>query len=267
MLGWAMAPVTGAFGLARRARMFHPEGVVARAAMRPIAREGALGMIAARLSGPALVRLSSAWWKRREWIDVLGVAVRLRSSDVVTAIPDENDQDLLFATVRTPWRLAFAPLATSVHDFLANGYFAVSPFDAPPLARVKLRLVGGRAADGHDGRDGRDGHEGDRDRSRRERLERDVFTRRASFVLELRAERGEPRAWTPLARLDLLEIVPVDQSALRFDPFRAGRDVRPRGLVHALRRGTYRASQLGRALTESHPHDGAAPADQVARAS
>jgi hypothetical protein len=41
--------------------------------------------------------------------------------------------------------------------------------------------------------------------------------------------------------------VELDQGALRFDPFRNGRNIEPAGYVHHLRRLTYPTSQLYRA--------------------
>jgi hypothetical protein len=220
-LGRLLSPVTGAVAAARRARMFHPEGAVFAAVVEG---EGELGR---RLSGPALVRLSSAWWRGgKEWPDVLGLAARLRATAEVSPLPTEGDQDLLFATIKRPWTTPFAPLSTRVHDFLANDYFAVSPFDVDGVGVARLRLVGPRP--------------GTRATSRRGRLLADVAAGRAVLPLELIEAAG---VWRPVARLRLVEEVALDQAALRFDPFRAGRGIRPRGFVHDLRRATYAASQ------------------------
>src|SRR4051812_3496321 len=104
--GALLAPVTAFVSALRRARMFHPDGVVYRADVEPIPtanRHGAHAQVAARLAGPALIRLSSAWWKGdREWPDVLGAALRFRSRPVISPVPDPGDQDLLFATILSP---------------------------------------------------------------------------------------------------------------------------------------------------------------------
>jgi hypothetical protein len=227
LLGGALAPVTGAIAAIRRARMFHPDGVVLAADVTAAAEATDDHTLAARLAGPALVRLSSAWWKGdREWPDVLGLALRLRSDGARTDVPSPGDQDLLFATVRRPITTALAPLSTRVHDFLANDYYAVSPFDVDDAGVRRFRLVAPRP--------GTDAP------SRRARLLADIVADRALLTLEARGPRG---AWRPLARLRLLEEVVLDQAALRFDPYRDGRGIRPRGFVHALRRGTYAASQ------------------------
>jgi hypothetical protein len=45
----------------------------------------------------------------------------------------------------------------------------------------------------------------------------------------------------------------LDREALRFDPFRSGRGVRPVGFVHSMREGTYLASQAARADRSGSP--------------
>src|SRR5262245_6871606 len=127
-LGLLLAPVS----LARRARMFHTEGVLYRA--EAVARSPSPA--AQRLEGPALLRFSGAWWRRRQWPDVLGIAVRFCASASASAGTGAEpcaetapgDQDLIFATVRRPWTAPLAPLSTRVHDYLANDYYGVSPF-------------------------------------------------------------------------------------------------------------------------------------------
>lgn len=224
--GFLLAPFTGAVALVRRARTFHPEGAVRRAEVAPL--PGPLGPVARRLAGPALVRLSSAWWRGgKEWLDALGCAVRFGHSP--SAAPQPGDQDLLFATIRSPWTTLLAPLTTEQHDFLANDYYAVSPFQVNGAGRCQLRLVCPRPR----------GLRG----SRGERLQKAVERGEASLQLQLRLEGAD---WTPLAEIRLLEASPIDQAALRFSPFRDGRGFAPRGFVHGLRVATYALSQLAR---------------------
>ena len=156
----------------------------------------------------------------------LGLAMRLRASAERTEEPSPSDQDLLFATIRRPITTALAPLSTHVHDFLANDYYAVSPFDVDDLGVARFRLVSPRP--------------GTRASSRRARLAEDVAADRALLRLEVRGTRG---GWRSLARLRLVEEIDLDQAALRFDPFHDGRGIRPRGFVHSVRRATYAASQ------------------------
>lgn len=212
-----LAPWTGLGAALRRARLFHPRGIVFAAEIVPLAR----GEVARRLAGAAIVRFSTAWWKRREWPDVLGVAVRAA------------EQDLLLATVRRPWLLPLAPLTTRVGDFLDNRYFGVSPFDVDGVGRVHLRLVP-RAPAGGDG-------------SRAARLLAAARDGRARLVLETRRRGG---AWEPLVEIVLGAPLELPDGALAFSPFRDGGGIHPRGLVHALRPATYRASQRIRAIPQ-----------------
>src|SRR5581483_3247415 len=124
--GWLLAPLTGTLSLLRRARMFHPEGAVYRARVETV--PGPYAMLGRRLEGPALARLSTAWWRSgKEWLDALGIAIRVGRDPGAEA--KRGDQDLLFATIRSPWTTPFAPLTTEQHDFLANDYYGVSPFE------------------------------------------------------------------------------------------------------------------------------------------
>lgn len=232
LAGGLLAPVTGLVSSLRSARMFHPSGIVARAEVRAIDRDP----LGERLAGPALVRLSSAWWKRSEWRDVLGIAVRFTDGPIGPTAR-AGDQDLLLATIRRPWTMAFAPLSTDHRDFLANHYFAVSPFRAPGLeGDVEFRIVPARTV--------RDGA------SRRERLMRAIARHDAMLVLQVRRYRRalalRPERWRPIARIELRSVITLDQDALRFDPFRDGRGITPVGFVHALRVATYAASQQAR---------------------
>jgi hypothetical protein len=238
LAGWVMglmlSPVVGLVSAARRSRMFHPTGLVCRARAEPVANLGpGAAAVAARLAGPALLRWSSAWWKSGEHIDVLGCAIRF-TGDPLGAEPQPGDQDLLLATIQRPWSLPFAPLSTRVHDFLANAYYGVSPFEVPPLGRGEWRLVAENAAETGG--------------SRRQRLEQNITTGRAVLLLEWAPYPGplaRPAAerFVALLRIQLTGWLELDQRALRFDPFRSGRGLRPVGLVHQMRRAAYRASQ------------------------
>jgi hypothetical protein len=220
--------------------MFHPRGVLCRAEVRPATDDPLALRVAERLSGPALLRWSSAWWKGREWPDVLGCAIRFTSDPLVTS-PRDSDQDLLFATIRRPWTMGFAPLSTRFHDFLANDYFAVSPFLVAELGRVEwsLRPEEPSPAGG----------------DRNARL-LGAIAAGATLVLEYSPYRPPARFWDrssfrPLVTVTLVELCSLDQEALRFDPFLAGRGIVPVGFVHALRKATYAASQRLRPSSSS----------------
>lgn len=226
--GWLLAPLTGALSLVRRARMFHPEGAVYRGEVRAL--PGPFSGLGRRLEGPALARLSTAWWRGgREWLDVLGVGLRLGRDPGIT--PRQGDQDLLFATIQHPWTMPFAPLTTEQHDFLANDYFAVSPFEIAGVGRARLRIVAARPRRL-------------KARHRGARLDEAVERGEAALRLELRLEGS--RLWAQVAEVKLVERIELDQEALRLSPFRDGKGLTPRGFVHGLRRATYLLSQLAR---------------------
>ncbi|HEX2568969.1 MAG TPA: hypothetical protein VH877_05365 [Polyangia bacterium] len=243
LVGALLAPLAGGASLLRHGRVLHPSGVTYRAEMEPIEQEGSVGEVARRLSGAALVRLSSALWKHREWTDVLGVAIRLRATEdpalVTSPQAAPGDQDLLLATIRRPWTMLLAPWTTQQHDFLANDYYGVSPFEVDGYGRVEWRLVTSRPGRPETGLD------------RESRLERAVREGQAEMRLEMRPLGSEmEHRWLPVVRVRLVERVVLDQEALRFSPFLDGRGIRPYGFIHALRRATYAASQAGRQLAE-----------------
>jgi hypothetical protein len=228
--GLALSPVTGALSALRRSRMFHPRGLTCRAEVEALPPP--LPTPVAALVGPALVRWSSAWWKRGEGRDVLGCAIRF-STEPLGVEPRQGDQDLLLATIQRPWSLPASPWTTQQHDFLANHYYGVSPFLVHGR-RVEWRLVPELPSPPGD--------------SRRERLERAMRDGSARLRLEmapyggaLRRPRGE--SFESVARITLRHFIDLDQEALRFDPFRSGRGLEPVGFVHAIRRATYLASQ------------------------
>lgn len=231
--GWAAAPLFGLVSLVRHARTFHPRGPVFHATVtRHATAPEHLHALADRLAGPALVRFSGALWKHAESApDVLGCALRLRHDRSDSAEPGAGDQDLLFATILRPWTMALSPFTTNARDYLANDYFAVSPFDVGLERRVYLRLRPAHPSSATQG-------------TRSERLARDVEDGRASLSLEL--AQGPFGPWAPVAAVVLERAAEVDGEALRFRPFRQGRGIRPRGFIHALRLGVYTLSQRAR---------------------
>jgi hypothetical protein len=227
-LGSALAPLARWVSHSRRARTFHPDGLLFEA--RVTRAEGsALGDV---LAGTALLRCSGALWRRgTQGPDALGVALRfLGEGEAPRTALRSGDQDLLLATIISPLTLPFAPLTTDTSDFLANHYWAVSPFDAPQLGRVKFRLSPVHAC-----APGRD---------REQRLRALVEAGQAAFTLEVR--RTFSVGWQAVARVQPSRELSLDQRALRFSPFNAGRGLVPRGFVHALRSSVYPASQRGR---------------------
>jgi hypothetical protein len=242
LAGLALAPATGLLSWVRQSRMFHPVGLVCAAEVVPAARSAEAQDVAARLAGPALVRWSSAWWKRGEWTDVLGCAIRFGDRPL-DAEPKSSDQDLLLATIARPWTLPFAPLTTRTHDYLGNAYFGVSPFEVASLGRIEWRLSPEAASPALR-----------QTGTREERLTRAMEAGAASVLLEWSPYPGpltRPQAthFQPLVRITLTGFAELDQERLRFDPFRNGRGLKPVGFVHGMRRAAYWASQ---ALRPSH---------------
>ena len=233
-IGRLLAPCVASISRARKARMFHPDGRTFVARVEAIETESTLACVGAALEGSAIARFSGALWRRGfEHLDVLGAALRFRREPITDALARPGDQDLLFATIRSPFTMPFSPLTTDAHDFMANRYWAVSPFDAPGAGRVKFRLSP------HDSPAPASA------RLRREdRLESLVVSGPVSWAIEARRTFTMP--WTAVARLLLEEVASIDQATLRFSPFHCGRGIVPRGLVHAMRRPTYAASQAAR---------------------
>lgn len=209
--------------------MFHPDGVVYQASVEPCAEVADLRALGERLRGTALARFSSALWRRNhEWPDVLGVALRF-------GFGGGPQQDLLMATIRFPWTMTFAPLATNFRSFVWNHYHAVSPFEVHGIGRVKLRLRSPRLGN-------------DSGLSRAAHLESLARAGRAELVLELRRLDRAPwrRRWEPVARVALIAPFDVEQNALRFSPFNDAAGLEPVGFVHAIRVHAYNGSYGGR---------------------
>jgi hypothetical protein len=246
--GAALSPITGLVSGVRQSRMFHPSGIVCSAEVERLSGIGPGATVAERLVGPALVRWSSAWWKRGEWRDVLGCAIRF-SQAPLRAEARQSDQDLLLATIQRPWSMPFSPLTTRHHDFLANHYYSVSPFEVASLGRVEWRLsvAPGSRSNGAQPTAGYAASPPSTE-TRTERLLRAFQDGSASLLLEWAPyagalHRAKPEHFSPLVRIGLGKPLEIDQAALRFDPFQAGRGLAPVGFVNAMRRATYSASQ------------------------
>ncbi|MDB4956773.1 MAG: hypothetical protein JWO36_4342 [Myxococcales bacterium] len=233
VLGEVAAPIVAAITRARRARMFHPEGLTFAARAEAIPSE-TFGELGSRLDGRVLARCSPALSRRgRETLDVLGIALRFRRGQgtVLDELAEPGDQDLLFATILSPFTMPLSLLTTDASDYLKNEYPAVSPFEVGRY-RVKLRLRPIRAM--HPILDSRD-----------HRLRAAVAGGRASWRLD--ARQTLTRSWQPIARISFERLLDLDQDALRFDPFRAGAGFVPVGVVQTMRRAVYAAGQRARA--------------------
>lgn len=215
----ALGKWAGGVGLVRSA-VPASRAVILRAAVRPFfIRDRGAALVARRLAGPALVRFSTFLWPGEEWADVLGCAVKFGAGEGQAVPPGAREQDLLFASVRSPWTAVPAAFTTRRHDFLDNDYYAPLTFFIPEIGRVKLRLVSRhRAPPGAD---------------RVDRLRRAVDAGRASLQLEYRGL-GVRRSWRPVVQLGLVALTDMDARSVPFSFFRAGRGIEPRGLLGAL---------------------------------
>jgi hypothetical protein len=120
---------------------------------------------------------------------------------------------------------------TRRHDYLQNVYYAMGTFDALGVGLVELRLVPAQAVPCI----------GD---TRRERLLHAIRRGAAELRLEVR-RRQLGAAWQPLCELHLLAALEL-AGPLHFSPINAGMGLRPRGVIHAMRRAPYAASQHAR---------------------
>jgi hypothetical protein len=234
-IGRLWAPGVALISRARHARMFHPEGLTFAGRVQPVRSGGPLDALAERFDGRALVRCSAALWRGgHEHLDVLGFALRVRRGEgpALDEAVEPGDQDLLFATIRSPLTMLLSPLFTDATDFVDNRYWAVSPF-AVIDGRYELRLSPDNPPAKPPLR-----------QPRASRLLAAVHARRAVWTLEARATLT--LRWHPIARVELERATTIDQDALAFEPFRDGLGLEPVGLVHAIRRAAYAASRAAR---------------------
>lgn len=191
--------------------------------------------IAESMKGTALVRFSSALFREVRYPDVLGCAMRFEDET------GEAKQDLLFATIKRPWTMLFAPFTTKVSDYFENDYFAVSPFSTPSLPRAYFRVhpeVLERSSEEHTS--GRKSTV-----TRRERLTRAIADGTAR--LHVNVAEGPRGPWQPCVSVRLTALVLASQpDRLAFDTFESQRDIHPIGFIHALRRSVYAWSQRAR---------------------
>jgi hypothetical protein len=230
LIGVALAPLMRVLARLRGARAFHPFGTIQHGGISP-AGVGAARALGERLSGHALLRFSTAFWNNdREWPDGLGLAIRFRGARGDSPLPRAGDQDLLFNTARSVAGLWLMPFITDVHDFLANDYYALGEFDIAGVGRSYLRVVAARPPAVGDTRDAR------------------LFAaiREGQARLRIELMRADGRAWEPCAVIQIRGpvMLPLDDEELRFSPFRTGRDIVPRGFLHATRRAVY-PSEIG----------------------
>lgn len=206
--GYPLGLLTGSISFLRAARMFHPRGVHVLAKVRSLETTIAF-------PPEALLRFSSAMWKKRNWRDVLGVAVRFG-----------DKQDLLFASFEHPWQTPVGPFLTRYKDFFQNAYYAVSPFRFQnETVYFKLTPHSWNEVQG----------------TRNEILEANFQS--GVFRLWMRKKKGK---WKPAADIHLQQEISLNEEELFFNPFLDGLGIQPAGFIHHLRIGSYMMSQKGR---------------------
>jgi hypothetical protein len=228
--GFALGIITGAVSIIRQSRTFHPRGLLFKCEVDSTA-----------FPPHALIRFSSAWWKKHEIRDVLGIAIRFMDSPPSQTEVKQTDQDLLFATIKYPWQTPIGPLLTHYHDFFENIYYAVSPFLNQFQEVVKYRLITHSSSTNKGSRD--------------DKLKASVEKEGPIFVLEEKKISDEIKGWKEVATIRVKEEIHLDQEALRFNPFNTGNNIIPLGFVHHLRIGPYFLSQLMRPNSSAHLQD------------
>lgn len=230
--GTALSPLFLVGSALRDARFFHPRGLCFHAVVEPArAVQPGFETLASRLSGDALVRLSSALWREeRNLPNLLGLSIRFKAQPPLEK-PTVVSQDLLTATARSPWTLAVDSVRTNQHDFLANRYYGMSPFEVDGLGSIQIRITPKPTTSmGED---------------RYQKLAYAVGTSEVRLLMEV-LDRRTSSEWQPVVEIRLEKEVDIDESKLQFWPFRNGLGIKPKGFVHFLRPMPYVASRFGR---------------------
>ncbi|WP_143195542.1 hypothetical protein [Archangium sp. Cb G35] len=225
----------------RRARFFHPTGVVYSAMAYPApGLASVMGVeVAERLSGCALVRFSGGLFKqhgREVKTDSLGLGLRFHGQPGPCTTNAPGGQDLFLVSFHSFGAIAQDIKATNRDDYLANTYWAITPYEVKGLGRVSLRIIASGA--------------GARGLSRDERLEDAVRSGAATLRLEM-APWGTDD-YQPLTEVRLDSQVELEDE-LRLTPHAAGRGLRPIGFLQGLRVFPYAASHLARRLCQGTP--------------
>lgn len=238
----------------RRARFFHPTGVVYSAQAWPAPGLASVAgvEVAERLAGRTLVRFSGGLFKQKkgkgEKMDSLGLGIRFHGQPEPCATNARGGQDLFLVTFQSFGVIAHDIKATHTGDYLANTYWAITPYEVEGLGRVSLRITATGA--------------GGLGAARDERLEDAVRAGAAGLRLEM-APWGT-NDYQPLADVRLDQRVELEDE-LRLTPHAAGRGLRPIGFFQGLRVAPYAASHLARRLCGGAPRRVRAPDVQPLR--
>jgi hypothetical protein len=202
----------------RGARVFHPHG-------RAYATEVEVGPTAPIAPGRyrGIVRLSRGLGLPEPWPDVLGLAVRMLNADGVGGM-----QDLLL--------VSSLPAVAGRHVILpGRGYGGAFYSSVLPVRTGSRTMIVGALPvwTGHP-----------QPLARLAEIDRAVGSALRGFDLLLAGPVG---AWSHLARVDLTRALPAqDSEAVRFDPYHQAAGLAPAGVLNALRRRSYAASQRAR---------------------
>ncbi|HSP28939.1 MAG TPA: hypothetical protein VLN74_10365 [Ilumatobacteraceae bacterium] len=225
--GIAAAALFSATSAIRGARTFHPIGAAFEATLT-VEQPAGVGVKLLDTPGThdAVVRLSRGVGLRESWPDILGLALR-----VLDAHGSGAHQDLLLVTSGE------RPIAR--HLFVPTTSFDGIRFSSVLPYRLGDRTVlFGARVDDVDG-----------PRLLRNDIERDDTTNPVRFTIDIATLRG---AWEQVARLDIGRQLPGQTAdALRFNPANTGGGFRPVGVLQAVRRLSYAASQAGRSARQS----------------
>jgi hypothetical protein len=210
LFGYPLGVIVAIVSFVRASRMFHPCGTVVKISI--------YSHDVIHFPEEGIMRFSSAWWKHKQWLDVLGVSIRFG-----------DKQDLLFASFKHPWQTPVGPFLTKYKSYFQNSYFVVSPFSFKH-ERVIFRLTPYKF----------ESCKG----SREEELQKNIMEK-AVWKLWIKKDKDP---WLACADIQLEQELQVDQKKLRFNPFLNGLEIYPKGFIHHLRIGVYQLGQFGRTL-------------------
>ncbi|MCY1080169.1 hypothetical protein [Archangium lansingense] len=230
----------------RKARFFHPSGVVYSAMAWPASSLSSVASVevAERLSGAALVRFSGGLFKqkgKRVKRDSLGLGVRFYGQPGPCQTNARGGQDLFLVSFHSFAAIARDIKATDCGDYLANTYWSITPYEVEGLGRVSLRITASGSGEGT---------------ARNERLEDAVRAGEVSLRLEM-APWGTDD-YQPLAELRLDRRMDLEDE-LRLTPRASGGGLRPTGFLQGLRVAPYAASHLARRLRRETPRRASTP--------
>lgn len=204
----------------RGRRIFHPSGIAYAGSLTSI---GASDVFSGEGKRRVLLRFSRGLGLPAPLADFLGLALR-----IVADGPGDADQDLLLAS-SLPGRAGKFVL------WPAETFFETTFTSVLPYRSRRGRVLLGARVEGGPGR--RRGHA-------LQELDERVRTGGVRFTLAA-ARASEP--WREEAAVSVLERLPESAAErLRFHPWRSAGDLRPAGLLNALRGPAYAGSQRGR---------------------